>query len=98
MSVTVAVTHPLDPLTADEINTAISAARTDARLAGAVFPSITLQEPPKSDVLKWQRGQALRRRALWLLTAVVDVWGGNWGVREARLPRGGTKSWVFPPR
>ena len=55
--------HPLDPLTADEINTAISAARTDARLAAAVFPSITLQEPPKSDVLKWQRGQALRRRA-----------------------------------
>jgi primary-amine oxidase len=56
-------THPLDPLTAEEITAAISAAKADARLATAVFPSITLQEPPKADVLTWQRGKALPRQA-----------------------------------
>ncbi len=55
--------HPLDPLTADEITTAIAAAKTDSRLATAAFPSITLQEPAKAEILQWQRGQALPRQA-----------------------------------
>ena len=55
--------HPLDPLTADEIRAAIAAAGTDSRLAGALYPSVTLQEPPKSDVLAWQPGKPLTRQA-----------------------------------
>ncbi len=55
--------HPLDPLTPDEIRTAIQAARSDTRLAAAAFPSITLQEPPKSAMLAWQPGHALDRHA-----------------------------------
>ena len=43
-------THPLDPLTPDEIRTAIETAKKDARLAGAAFPSITLDEPAKAEV------------------------------------------------
>ncbi|MFF9506386.1 ATP-binding protein [Streptomyces sp. NPDC014724] len=39
-----------------------------------------------------------RRRALWLLAAVVDDWGGEWGVCDASLPRGGIKAWVSLPR
>ncbi|MFJ5719154.1 ATP-binding protein [Streptomyces sp. NPDC093149] len=39
-----------------------------------------------------------RRRALWLLAAVVDDWGGEWGVCDAGLPRGGIKAWVSLPR
>ncbi|MGW1190490.1 ATP-binding protein [Streptomyces sp. NPDC002559] len=39
-----------------------------------------------------------RRRALWLLAAVVDDWGGEWGTGEAKPPWGGTKSWVRLPR
>ncbi|WP_327369567.1 ATP-binding protein [Streptomyces sp. NBC_01217] len=39
-----------------------------------------------------------RRRALWLLAAVVDDWGGEWGACEASPPRLGTKSWVRLPR
>ncbi|MFF3453340.1 ATP-binding protein [Streptomyces sp. NPDC002730] len=39
-----------------------------------------------------------RRRALWLLTAVVDDWGGEWGVCDALPPHHGTKSWVVLPR
>ncbi|MEU2127181.1 ATP-binding protein [Streptomyces sp. NPDC018352] len=39
-----------------------------------------------------------RRRALWMLAAVVDDWGGEWGATEASPPRGGIKSWVRLPR
>lgn len=39
-----------------------------------------------------------RRRALWLLAAVVDDWGGEWGACEAGPPQRGTKSWVVLPR
>jgi primary-amine oxidase len=55
--------HPLDPLTPDEIRAAIAAARTDARLSAAAFPSITLDEPPKTDVLAWQPGRPFARQA-----------------------------------
>lgn len=39
-----------------------------------------------------------RRRALWLLAAVVDDWGGEWGTCEAAQSQRGTKSWVVLPR
>src|SRR5688500_234952 len=54
-------THPLDPLTADEIRTAVAVARGDARLANAAFHLVTLQEPSKADVLAWQPGKTLGR-------------------------------------
>ena len=53
--------HPLDPLSPDEIRRAVDIARSDARLAKAVFPSITLNEPPKAEVLAWQPGRAFTR-------------------------------------
>lgn len=42
--------------------------------------------------------EAWRRRALWLLAAVVDDWGGAWGACEVEQPQRGTKSWVRLPR
>lgn len=42
--------------------------------------------------------EARRRRALWLLAAVTDDWGGEWGMCEAPQPQSGTKSWVVLPR
>ncbi len=39
-----------------------------------------------------------RSRALWLLAAVVEDWGGEWGVSGAASPQVGTKSWVTLPR
>ncbi|WP_328905565.1 ATP-binding protein [Streptomyces sp. NBC_00234] len=39
-----------------------------------------------------------RRRGLWLLAAVVDDWGGDWGVCDALPPQRGYKSWVVLPR
>lgn len=44
------------------------------------------------------RCEARRRRALWLLAAVVDDWGGTWGVTDARPPQHGTNSWATFPR
>ncbi|WP_351226098.1 ATP-binding protein [Streptomyces sp. NPDC002133] len=41
---------------------------------------------------------ARRRKVLWLLNAVVDDWGGEWGICDARPPHRGTKSWVVLPR
>jgi primary-amine oxidase len=76
--------HPLDPLSADEVRTAIAAARADARFAAAAFASITLDEPPKASVLAWRRGQQMTRQArLQTMTAdsvfelLVDVGGGR---------------------
>jgi primary-amine oxidase len=57
------VAHPLDPLTSDEIRAAVQVVKSDTRFAAAAFPSVALQDPPKTDVLKWQAGQALPRRA-----------------------------------
>uniref|UniRef100_A0AAU3GRG6 ATP-binding protein n=1 Tax=Streptomyces sp. NBC_01401 TaxID=2903854 RepID=A0AAU3GRG6_9ACTN len=42
--------------------------------------------------------EARRRTALWLLAAVVDDWGGEWGTSEARPPQQGVKSWVLLPQ
>lgn len=42
--------------------------------------------------------EAWRRRALWLLAAVVDDWGGEWGMCEAAAPQRGTKTWAVLPR
>src|SRR5689334_15543900 len=59
-----APTNPLDALTADEINrtveilTAAKQANADTR-----FPTITLLENPKADVLRWTPGQPFERRA-----------------------------------
>ena len=57
----VAATHPLDPLTTDEIRTAVAVARGDARLATAAFHLVTLEEPSKADVLAWLPGDTLVR-------------------------------------
>lgn len=41
---------------------------------------------------------ARRRRALWLLAAMVDDWGGEWGFGDAQPPHHGKRSWVVLPR
>lgn len=43
------------------------------------------------------RCEARRRRALWLLAAVVDDWGGTWGLCDAPPPHQGTKTWTTLP-
>jgi primary-amine oxidase len=58
------VRHPLDPLTAAEIEAASSILKRDRDLAAtARFVYVTLKEPPKDAVLTYQPGQAFDREA-----------------------------------
>lgn len=83
-----AATHPMDPLSAEEIKITAEVLRSDSRLATAPIPIITLEEPPKADVLAWQARpqnrapEASQRRARAMVAtnsgvfeAVVDISG-----------------------
>jgi primary-amine oxidase len=57
-------THPLDPLTADEINTAFTVLKASPQVpTNAFFPYVVLNEPPKDDVLNWKPGKPFQRQA-----------------------------------
>jgi primary-amine oxidase len=61
---TVTLRHLLDPLTADEIETASRILRQDRGLAASArFVYVTLQEPAKDVVLRYRRGEAFERQA-----------------------------------
>ena len=58
-----AVTHPMDPLTADEMLAAANLLlQGGAARPGAVFQSIELREPGKHEVLNARRGAAAAHR------------------------------------
>ena len=64
----VVVHHPLDPLTAEEVETASSTLKRERNLAdSARFVTISLKEPAKADVLAWKAGQSVDRRAFVVL-------------------------------
>ncbi|MEA2443443.1 MAG: primary-amine oxidase [Thermoleophilales bacterium] len=55
---------PLDPLSTAEIKNAFRIVEADARFpAGGYFPTVTLDEPPKAEVLAWSPGDPFRREA-----------------------------------
>jgi hypothetical protein len=56
------------------------------------------QHPHHSDPGAFMLCEAQRRRALWLLAAAVDEWGGEWDVSDALPPHAGIMSWVVLPR
>lgn len=80
-----ASSHPLDPLTEEEIRIALRAAHGDARLTSAAFPSITLNEPPKSAVLAWQPGQPGARHARLLAMTADKVYELDVDLAAGRL-------------
>ncbi|MFE9724585.1 ATP-binding protein [Streptomyces sp. NPDC005794] len=55
------------------------------------------QHPRHADPDTLALCEVRRRRALWLLSAVVDDWGGDWGVSEGRPPHQGIKTWTNLP-
>lgn len=57
-----AATHPLDPLSAEEIGAATAALKADPELADAIIPLIKLDEPAKGTVLGWRQGEPLPPR------------------------------------
>jgi primary-amine oxidase len=83
--------HPLDPLNAEEIETAVAALR-DAGVADANtrFALVSLDEPDKPAVLAWRPGQPFPRRAFVITRrdrtvyeAVVDLAARKLERREA---------------
>ena len=63
-----AVLHPLDPLTADEIRVAVAVVRASDRLGrGALFIRVFLHEPEKNAVLAFRAGDAFERQAFVLV-------------------------------
>jgi primary-amine oxidase len=98
MSVTVAVTHPLDPLTAEEITAAVGAVRAAQPLERPTFSLVVLQDPPKADVVAFAPGDAIERRARVVVTdratrrtseGVVDLAAGelaSWSELEGVMP------------
>jgi len=60
----VEVRHPLDPLTAEEIEAAARILRQDRGLAASArFVYVTLREPAKDAVLRYRPGEAFEREA-----------------------------------
>jgi primary-amine oxidase len=81
-----AVAHPLDPLSADEIERAVACVRSARELGGGVrFVSVEGREPAKPELAAWASGGALPRREAALVVlaggvtheAVVDLVGGR---------------------
>ena len=57
-------TNPLDALTADEINRTVDILTAAKQVnADSRFPTITLLENPKAEILSWSPGQPFERRA-----------------------------------
>jgi primary-amine oxidase len=57
-------THPLDPLTPEEIRAVVAGVRADPGFASGIqFETIELMEPPKAEVRAWRPGLPFARRA-----------------------------------
>ena len=84
---TYAQSHPLDPLTATEMQTAVRILRENTNPTNPIFFNIiNLKEPPKKEVLVWQPGAPFRREAFinfydytkpGMTEAIVDLKAGK---------------------
>ena len=62
------ISHPLDPLTENEIKMAVTVVKKDKSLTEfARFPNISLQEPDKQTVLNFKKGDAIARQAFLVI-------------------------------
>ena len=70
--------HPMDALTADEIETAVTILRESGRIgANARFPTLTLLENDKAEVWAWQAGEDFGRRAFAIVMEGVSGVGAE---------------------
>src|SRR5258706_3734267 len=59
-----AVSHPLEPLSTNELRSAIDVLLKENRIStNSLIPIVVLQEPPKEEVLAWKPGMAIPRQA-----------------------------------
>ena len=84
---TTTATHPVEPLSPDEIRAAVAIVRSQQTLGSATrFATVTLNEPDKATVLAFQSGDEIEREAFLILLdnetaktyeAVVSLRSGN---------------------
>src|SRR5829696_903921 len=87
--------HPLAPLTLEEVREAVGIVREERDLGPRHrFAGLTLNEPPKEDVLAFKDGDAFEREAF---AVVLD--GNDRSTYEAviSLTRGAVTSWTHLP-
>lgn len=90
-----AAAHPLEPLTADEILSALTILKANQALSDRVrFISITLHEPPKSVVLSFHPGMAFERAAFVI---VLDNVTGHTYEAIVSLTSQSVTSWSHIP-
>lgn len=88
----IAVRHPLDPLSESEITLACELLKTQKKLSTTTrFAFVQLEEPPKADVLAWQPGKLLMRRAA---TTVFDTKTGATHIGIVDLDAKKVVSWL----
>lgn len=69
------VRHPLAPLTATELETVVALIRAEGGLGeDPVFHTVTLREPPKTEVVSWNGTTPLAREAFCVLMAEGSTW------------------------
>ncbi len=89
------IQHPLEPLTIDEIATAVDILRRDRDLGPRVrFVSISLHEPPKTAVLAFPSRGALEREAFAI---VLDRETGRTYEAVVSLTRSVVTTWEYIP-
>ncbi len=83
--------HPLDPLTAEEIEKAVSVLRREQKISDLTrFISVDLKEPAKSQVLTYKPGDATARDAFIVL---LDKTDGTTYEAVVSLPEGELQTW-----
>lgn len=86
-----AAAHPLEPLTAEEITSAVEILQAEQNLGdNHRFAAITLYEPPKERVLNLQNGEAVERQ---VIATILDKSEGATYEAVVSLTEGKTTSW-----
>src|SRR5438034_3815764 len=89
------VLHPLEPLTGEEIASAVSIVRNERQLGEKVrFASVTLHEPPKGEVLNFKPGNPITREAAMILLDNAD---GATYEATVSITEGKVTSWRHVP-
>ena len=86
--------HPLEPLTVEEVATAVAVVRAQNVGEQFRFPCVVLHEPPKSVVLNFQTGAPTNREAFLIL---LDNTTGRTYEAIVSLTEGKVTSWKHIP-
>ena len=94
-STAVSVSHPLEPLTPQEIEAAVAIAREYRSFTITMrFATVTLNEPPKEQVLSFRSGDTFEREAFVIL---LDNAAAKTYEAIISLGNGTVKSWEYIP-